>query len=313
MGWQDLLSTTDERVLPWTGGREVFDQGRAWKLRGALPVEHGWYTFDLSGGRVALLVGPADPDPVFGDGRETVRGYLAGNRLIPDGARVTPDPTKLIDQTIIVYLVEPGLERFARVVVVRVGDKLVYLQQEFPQGPEFEVQCAYQDRLSDVNHISGVTPSLDLAFRWESLQRERTEERERKREQRRLEEEQRQAETERLQQAVRDAGTGLGRRALAQRNFPAAARAALAVSGAELLDSRPYRGHPNEMVVQYRFMRQRFECVVEKNTLRVTEAGICLDDHHTGEKGDTLFTLESLPAVVKEAIDTDQLVFRRNV
>lgn len=313
MGWQDLLSSDDdERTLPWTGGRQVHDRERTWTIQGKLPAEHGWNIFRISGGRKAELKGPADPDPEFGTGHQLVRGYLVGDRIIPDDARVDPDPTKLIGQTVPVFLVEPGLERFARAVAAQTRSGLVYISQEFPQGSEAAVQMAYQDRKDSVAHVIGVTPALDLAFRWVSYQRLAAEEREREMERIRVEEERKQAEAEKLRQAMKDAGTGAGRRALAQRDFSAAAKAALKLTGAELLDARPSYNR-REMVVQYRFQNRRLECVVDKDTLRVVDSGICLTDHHTGVKGDTRFTLESLPTVVGEALRTGKLVVYRHV
>lgn len=313
MSWEDLLSSEENRVLPWVDGRKIHADGRTWSIQGELPPEHGWYEFNTSSGRKASLIGPAEPDVEFEfeSGWRVVRGYLAGDRLIPDGARVDPDPGKLVRQTVPVFLVEQGLDRFARAITVESGGKLIYIRQEFPEGPEMEVQEAYQDRLDSVSHVKGVTPALDLTFRWISLQRLRAEERERQRELRRLEEERKRAEAERRRQAMRDAGTGIGRRTLAKRDFKAAARAALAVSGAQLLDAMPSRGR-NEMVVQYRFRRRRLECIVDKNSLQVIDSGICLVDHQTGEKGDTYFTLESLPAVVADAIAQGVLVVYRH-
>ena len=107
-------------------------------------------------------------------------------------------------------------------------------------------------------------------------------------------------------------GTGPGRRTLAQMDFEAAAKAALKVGGAEYLDSHPGYGR-REMVVQYRFENRRLECVVNTQTLTVIDSGICLTDHRTGEKGDTYFTLESLPAVVRQAIQLNKLVVYRHV
>jgi hypothetical protein len=313
MGWQDLLSSADdERTLPWTGGKQVHDRERTWTIQGKLPVEHGWNVFRISGGRKAELKGPADPDPDFTTGHKVVKGYLVGDRIIPDDARVDPDPAKLIDQTFPVFLVELGLERFARASVAQTRSGLVYIAQEFPQGSETEVQMAYQDRKDSVAHVAGVTPALDLAFRWVSYQRLAAEEREREMERIRVEEERKQVEAERLKQAMKDAGTGAGRRALAQRDFSAAAKAALKLTGAELLDARQSY-NKREMVVQYRFQNRRLECVVDKDTLRVVDSGICLQDHHTGVKGDTRFTLESLPTVVGEAIRTGKLVVYRHV
>jgi hypothetical protein len=313
MGWQDLLASDDDKkTLPWTGGRQIHYRERTWTIEGRLPDEHGWYSFRVSGGRKAELDSPADPDPDFENGHKLAKGYLVGDRLISDDARVDPDPAKLVEQTVPVFLVEPGLDRFARAVAARTRGGLVYIRQEFPQGPEAAVQMAYQDRKDSVIHVAGVAPALDLAFRWLSQQRLAAEEREREMVRIRAEEERKRAEAERLKQAIKDSGTGAGRRALAQRDFSAAAKAALALTGAELLDARPsYNRH--EMVVQYRFRNRRLECVVDKDTLRVVDSGICLQDHHTGVKGDTRFTLESLPTVVGEAIRTGKLVVYRHV
>jgi len=312
MGWQDLLSSPDEeKVLPWTGGKHVHDRERTWTIQGKLPVEHGWHFFLVSGGRKAELKDFAEPDPNFENGHKIVKGYLVGDRIIPDDARVDPDPTKLIDQTYPVFLVELGLDRFTRATVAQTRGGLVYIRQEFPQGAEVAVQMAYQDRKESVAHVLGVTPALDLAFRWVSYQRIRAEERQKELELIRAEEERKRIEQERFQKAIKDAGTGAGRRALAQYDFNAAAKAALKLTGAELLDARQSY-NKREMIVQYRFQNRRFECVVDKDTLRVVDSGICLTDHH-GVKGDTRFTLESLPTVAGEAIRTGKLVVYRHV
>lgn len=315
MGWEDLLTETSTKALPWLGGRRVVDGAQTLRLKGRLPQEFGWYTFDVTGGRSARLVGDAEPDLDYAQERKLIRGYLAGDRLIPDTARVDPDPDQMIDQTIPVLLVEPGLDRFARAVVtpleLETGRAHLYIQQEFPTGPETEVEMAYQDRLASVTQIREVTPSLDLAFRWLSLQRVLAEQREAEEAARRAEEEREREQRERLEKAMKDAGTGAGRRALARVDFNAAARAALGISGAELLDARPSHRR-NEMVVQYRFLHRRLECVVDKDTLRVIDSGVCLNDHH-GTKGDNYFTLESLPAVINEAMERGRLVVYRHV
>lgn len=312
--WEDLLSGPEgeDRVLPWTGGRQVFHRSRTWHIKGRLPNEFGWYTFKTSGGRDASLIGPAAPDAGFEEGHPVVRGYLTGDRLIPDTARVEVDPKKLIEQTLPVFLVEDGLERFSRAVVVRLtnGDH-VYIRQEFPQGPEAGVTEAYEDRLPSIGHVKGVSPALDLAFRWTSNQRLRAEEQERERLRREAEEAQKREAEERLQEALKNIGTAAGRRALAVRDFNAAATAALALSGATFLDARR-DARPDCMVVKYRFQNRRLECVVHRETLRIVDAGICLTDHDTGERGDTYFTLESLPTVVAEAQRVGHLVVWRN-
>jgi len=310
MGWQDLLTSKgpEEITLPWAGGRRLTDGKRSWKIKGKLPREHGWYVFRIGGGREATVVqqdeyGP-DEEMFVRNGCPMHSGYLAGSRFIRDDARVDPDPDKLVDQTEQAYLIERGLEKFTRAVVVRLDDRLYYLRQELPTGPEYEVQAAYEDRKESCDHVRNVTPALDLAFRWESYQRAL--------EEKRAEEAARKiAEEERHRQALRDAGTGAGRRALAQRDFRAAAVAALKISGAEYLDHREGR-HPNEVVVNYKFRNRRLQCVCARDTLRILDAGVCLDDHR-GEKGDTYFTLESLPPVVGQAMDEHRLVVWRHL
>jgi hypothetical protein len=315
MGWKDLLNSGAERVLPWFGFRRIHDAVRSWILSGPQPLEHGWYKFLLAGGRSAELQGrELQPvDPTWGEGQHKLKGYLVGDRFIPDLARVDPDPTKLIDQTGITFCVEPGLERFARVTVVENREQnLVYLSQEFPIGPEADVTYAYQDRAKSIDKIPGVTPALDLAFRF--LSHERLVKEKQREELRKLleAEEKKRVEKERIEKLMKDAGTAIGRRALAAKDFESAAREALRVSGAELLDVRQ-SANKGEMVVQYRFEKRRFECVVQKNTLRVIDAGVCLTDHNTNEKGDTFFTLESLPGVIAEAMRRDKLVVWRHV
>lgn len=316
MDWKDLLSSGPEEVtLPWAGGRRLTDGKRSWKIRGKLPREHGWYIFTIDGGRTATIgkIDEYGPDEeLFTRNRcPILTGYLAGSRFIADNARVDPDPENLIDQTEQAYLIEPGLDRFTRAVVLRLDDRLYYLRQEFPQGPEFEVQAAYQDRLESVDHVKGVTPALDLCFRWESQQRLKAEEWEREMERLRLEELAKAEAEERLRQAMKDAGTAAGRRELAKRDFKLAAKTALAVSGAELLDVLP-GAHATEMRVQYRVQGRRLECVCHRDTLRIIDAGVCLDNHR-GTKGDTRFTLESLPSVIQEAIRDRKLVVWRHV
>ncbi len=96
---------------------------------------------------------------------------------------------------------------------------------------------------------------------------------------------------------------------MALENFAEGAKAALSVGGAEYLDHRS-RGN-GEWVVKYRLEGQRFECICD-TSLRIVDAGICLTDHDTRERGDDYFTLESLPAVILEAIAEDKLVVLRH-
>lgn len=298
--WQELLQVGKTITAPWLGGRLLSTpDGRSWRIQGILPEEYGWYQFDPKG-RKLRLVQKLDPTDEELYKYETTTGYLVGNRLIPDDARVDPDPKKLVEQTLQVYLVEQGTSLFDRVrVLITPDDKHIYLNTEFPLGPETEVREALDDKKETLDEIRDISPALDLAFRWLSHQRDLHEKREE--EARRV---------QRVRELIRRVGTADGRRELAQIDFKAAATQALKVGNAEYLSHRPgYR--QNETVVRYRLRNQRFECVVDTKSLSILDSGICLEDHETGIKGDTWFTLESLPAVVEEAIDTHKLVVWR--
>jgi len=315
--WTQLIATPEPVSLPWLGGRALFGQGRTFKLVGDLPPEHGWHSFEVDGSRRIRWAGVeawADHDALMK--APTRCGYLVGNRFLPDDAPIVLDPRRIVEQSLEVRLVEAGLGRFSRVRVARWGHTdWVYAQQEFPLGPEAAVLDAYLDRAASVTSVPHVTPALDLAFRFESWRRTDAEERRLLMELERQEAERREAErlmaeAEQLQFAEAMASVAK-RRGLIERDFAGAARAALAVGDAELLDVRDARTK-TEKVVQFRFRKRRFECVVERSTLRIVDSGICLVDHGTGEKGDTYFTLESLPAVIQQAIDEGRLVVFRH-
>jgi hypothetical protein len=299
MSWKDLLSNKETITVPWTGGRIIRGAGRKWNMIGASPEEHGWHQFEVSGDRRAVWKGKGEPDMFWSEYQNNkVTGYMVGSRIIPDDAAVDPDPDKVFEQSIHVDFVEPGLDRFSRAEVVNYEQSgLIYASTQFPIGPENEVLQAFLSREGSVSDIPNVTPALDLAFRFESQQRDQREERVRRLEEKRLEEERR----NNLRKMI---GTGEGRRELARVDFGAAATAALGLSGSTLLDHRPSYNR-NEIIVQFRYRNRRFECVVEKDTLHVVDSGICL----TGN--DRLFTLESLPPVIGNAIDVGVLhVFR---
>src|SRR5690606_1210123 len=88
------------------------------------------------------------------------------------------------------------------------------------------------------------------------------------------------------------------------------ARRVLAAAGAELLDWTQGRA-ANQAVVTFRFLGRRFRSVVRVPGLRIVEAGICLTDSRSGERGDDRFTLASLPAVIAQAERQGQLVILR--
>lgn len=311
MTWRELLQTGDEALVsPWLGGRSLRSGARTWAIEGRLPREIGWYNFKLSG-RKATLSGTADPQTdTLGF---EVRGYLVGDNIVPDGVHVDPDPSKIIGFSEPVALLDAGLDRFVRVVAGRPFEDgpLVFKSQDFPLGPETDVLQAYFDRKASVGNIPNVLPALDAAFRMETWMRTETERRRAEMERQRAEEEARRQAEERRREIAQQLGTGEGRRAMAQIDFSQAARAALALGGAEYLDHK--RGFaPGEMVVTFRLARRQYVCTCDQTTMRIINAGICLVDHRTGERGDTRFTLESLPAVILAADRDRVLVVNRH-
>jgi hypothetical protein len=307
MGWRDLLPTGDESlVAPWLDGRELQSGDRTWTIDGKLPREIGWYTFKING-RKAKVGGPSDP--ATETLKQVVHGYLVGDRIVLDDAHVDPNPAKIVGFSEPVALLDRGLDRFARIVAGRPYEDgpLIFVSQAFPLGCEDAVTRAFQNRAPSVEGIPNVPPALDAAFRMESWSRADTERRRAEMERQRAEEKARRQLEERRRQLEEQVGTAAGRRALAQVDFAEGAKAALRVAGAEYLDHK--KGYARgEMVVTFRFLRRVFVCSCDEKTLRIIDAGICLVDHRTGEKGDTRFTLESLPGVIGEAHRTGVLV-----
>lgn len=312
MSWRDLLTKPERRILPWIGGDRVRYKVRSWKLLADNhPREHGWFEFELLGMR-ARYIGAPRPDArgwigTRGVGYEGGFGYLVGDRFVADdeGGEVET-PEQLAKRFPRVHLIEPGLDHFDRVVVRRFWDDgpLIYVGQEFPTGAEAEALDAFVERRLSLAELPHVPPALDLAFRMKVRQRDQVE-------RRRAEERARREAEERRRRIAESLGDGALRREVAKQDFETAAKAALALGGAEYLEHRraPQEG---EFVVRYRLDGRRLECTCNE-AMRIISAGICLTDEDTGEKGDSYLTLESLPGVVREAEREDRLVVWRHV
>jgi hypothetical protein len=94
-----------------------------------------------------------------------------------------------------------------------------------------------------------------------------------------------------------------GRRGAREDGAERAERALLS-AGARLRDVRRLGG--NRLEVTYAFMGERFISIVDAASLQVVDAGVCLAG------ADSEVTLESLPSVIREAIDTGVLVITRH-
>jgi hypothetical protein len=306
MGWKDQLAQGVETIiLPWAGGKHLRSGARMWTLE-SMPREHGWYEFAVTTRRTAVMNGPADPQPDLLSHLQL--GYLAGDLLVPSGTSLVYGTVEaLLAMCPYVHLIESGLPRFCRISAGRTYENgpLFYRRQEMGCGAEEEVTAAFQERRDSADSIGGVPPALRVAFRVETWKREQTE-------RRRREEQERREKEERRKRLVEQLGDGAGRRQMARVDFAMAARAALAIGGAEYLDHRP-SVQAGEMVVTYRLLDRRFECVCNEETLGIIDSGICLRNEATGERGDDRFTLESLPGVVQQAHRERRLVVFRHV
>lgn len=308
MSWRDLLSATSQELLPWVGGRTIASQTRTWTIEGDLPLVQGWYAFETNGSRVTRLVSDTRMDPP--DWKATL-GYLVGGRFIPQD--VNP-ATGFLRETQLLFCAPDGVNDIERVAVGRnLLKQPVFLRTEWPEGPEQEVM----DRISlgeSLDGLKDVRPALHFAYDWLVQQRVIEAERVRRREEAARQREaraqalaaalRRQEEATRLLEEARArGGTGASRRALAQEDFAAAATAALRVSGCTLLSVRQV--YSGSWAVRYVVDGRRLECVVDDG-LHVTDAGVCLDGH------DDLFTLESLPGVIRQAVREGVLVVWRH-
>lgn len=329
--WRDLISSEtkgERQILPWTGGTQLRIDERTWNIQGNLPREFGWWPFLCGSNRAATYTGKEYEigdfpgfEPQTHLLKKCIKGYLVGDRIFTDVMRADTDPLKIWEEAERVFLLEAGIERFARIEAGRLFDNgpLIYKGLDFPRGPEGAVATAFENGQESVREVHGLTPALEAAFRMETFQREEKKRRRAEAEKRAREEEERLQREERRKKIIEQLGDGAGRRALAKTDFGEAAKAALAVGGAVYLDHR-LGVNRNEMVVVFRLDRRRFECTCRKDTLQIIDSGICLTAHYddpdgfdTGTKGDTLFTLESLPGVIKEAERQDRLVVYRHV
>ena len=281
------------QVLPWTGGLRVFSPDAIYRLDHT-PDEHGWYSWKVVGRKA---VAEAQSDPLDDWPKlKAIGGYLVGRALVPDDVAAGRD---LTTQAIDLHLIEDGLPRFCRVQAVTWYDgKLIYKGQDFGSGPEDEVQEAYEDHLESLDHVKDVHPALDLAFKLETLRRAEVE----AARQRLIEEERAREEERRRLDAQARAEANRAERARVERerreqltsNFDVRAREAMSRASAQLLDWQDYGD--GRALVKYRFEGRRYECVCEMGSLRITDAGFCLNGH------DGRFTLESLPSVLNWVI-----------
>lgn len=292
-------------TAPFFGGDSVCLGDRAWR---SPPYYPGWYRWTTKG-RKAFRYGQ-ELDPFCPECQEALldatlpvyTGYLLGDRLVENnnlGLRqlsqlrkvwyIPPDPLKFQQFNVVEW---PSGDLIFR-------DEALGIEQDFSVRNIFEAHRGAEE----ISSTPGVSPILKRLFLWENEIRE-AEERARR--------EAEEAEARRLAALAaeerRKAAEEAERRALGE--FATAVPLILSGFGATLLRLRDTgRG---EAEVAFSYLGRRMACIVRKDTMQIIDAGICLEDHRTGEKHDNRLTLRALIPVVREAIETDKLVIWRH-
>src|SRR5262249_37315742 len=149
------------------------------------------------------------------------------------------------------------LPKFTPVLARRWFDgNYLYAGPEFESEIEAKVRDAFEEEKS-IDGLRGVTPALAQTFLLECAQRALAREAER-RAREAVERQERAAALARWQETLE------GRISLA-----------LSHTGAELVNWR--RNSEGQAVVRYRVGGQRFECVIDSESLQILDAGICLE------------------------------------
>ena len=296
-------------VLPYLGGARVAGDGRRWRVR--TPVAPGWWSFELSG-RVARPVTPATAPDL--SRLAAFRGHLVGGWIFAGGDH--------IEAVLLVPEDEPP--PLAPAIARRWHDaSLVFDALDFETEAEDLVRRALEDERS-IEQIAGVGASLRAAFAFALV--ERLARRRRLRVSPRelkgrwldvarrgpaaagelLDEIDQRRRRVGLQTVVARVVDGARRAEELWERWPSERRAeaALEAAGGTLLALR--RQGETQIEVTFRFLGERFISIVDAQTLQVHDAGICLDG------ADREITLESLPSVIREAIETGELVITRH-
>jgi hypothetical protein len=326
--YRKFLGKVESAVLPYFGGVSVDAPSR--RLRVSTPPAPGWWRFDVQG-RTATAREPAGPEGL--DGLPLIRGHLWGTRLVREGA--VAEPVHLLPEE------EPP--RFSPVRARRWHDgSLVFEEVEFEGEAEGTARLLLEEGRT-LAEVKAVPASLRAAFGYAMLEgasrmlgirfspaevrgqvlsvseggrpaaearlRALVSEREahgRALEARllALEAQRRQVEQEARLDAELARLRGRPRHLERQAQGVTRVERALESAGARLLDTR--RLGSERLEVTFGFMNERFISIVEADTLQVVDAGICLAG------SDRQVNLESLPSVIREAIEDDVLVITRH-
>ena len=307
MDHRKYLGRVERQTLPYLGGPWVNAPGR--RLRVANAPQPGWWSFDVQGRNATPVATASGPELAT---LPRLRGHMVDNWLVLSNR----DARRL-------YLMEGETPE-----VLSPGTGRIWAEADaLFEGVELESEVEGQARQllldrAPLGRLKHVPPSLRAAFGWAFLHRAawaRTM-------QLSLWEvagalvavaDEGQSAAERVLDAVlhrRNAvgvsvlgrpATALQRRRHNRGTLSPQERAveALSGAGAALLEWR--MSAPGLMEVTFRFMDEQFICVVDPESFQVLDAGICLSGH------DRELGLDSLPGVIREAIERDELNITR--
>lgn len=340
MDYRKFLGKEEERVLPYLGGAFLYAADR--RLRLATEFDPpGWYRFRIKG-REATVVGPADPEAL--ESLPSVRGHLVGERLVREGsiaervhflpeeepARLSPCRARrwhsgelLFDTLDFESEAEEAARRaleddasLAQIkgvpATLRAAFSYAVLEAESRRLGIPAAPAELRPHLAKVAELG--RPEAERALRALAAERALAEremfELRRRREiaDRARQHVEAQAQLAEARQAGAQAARAHrgGRNRRFEEDAMARAELALEAAGARVRSIRVL-GQENLEVI-FTFMDERFISIVNMATLQVVDSGICLGH----PPSDNLVTLESLPAVIREAIDTDRLVILRH-
>ncbi len=310
--YQRFLAAPVEEVYPYFGGPFVETGQR--RLRIAGKAEPGYWRFEVIGRSARPLAVTEAPDL---DGLPVVRGYAVAAYLVSIGGAAERLGLAPADEPL----------PFTPIVARRwPTGELLFDAWDFESGVEDEVRRAYDDQ-STLASVKGASAALRAAFGYAVLLRTARE----------VGIPARPAEARHHLAALADEGEPAARRILglldAEREAERAAAAAIPdwmrardeamarrasglsdraaqqaadrVADALHAARAALRGlrwlADRHIEVRYDLEGERFVSIVEARSLQVVDAGICLSG------SDRELTLESLPAVIREAMRTGQL------
>lgn len=339
MDYTKFLNKKEHVVLAYLGGAHVFGKDRRMRVEGDRPAL-GFHRFEVSGRNARSLEVADAPD--LGD-LPKARGHLVAGWLVSAsflaplsrfgrGAGGEAGGTITLDRVALLPEDEPAPLAIARARRWHSGD-LLFEALDFDGDPEEQARLRLEQRasLADLKGVAATlrtaygialalavgrllgTPiavrevaahAVQLADGGEAAARELFA--------RLLRE--RAAEQERAWARALVAGRPLARvrgpRGASRTVVPTLdnaterAEAALDAADARMLAARRLASG-SQLEVAFQFMGERFLSVVDALSLQVVDSGVCL----SGE--DDLVTLESLPGVIREAIETGRLVITR--